>query len=170
MITGTIRFSDQDFALSRVAFSQGQPISLWLGAGIMACLGAVIGFGLAMLASKALPAVSPHAAWGAVCGAILAVSAGAWKLSAKQSPMQSALLQIQQTFVLDDNGVRLGTDTAQTDMSWAHFVAARIAPEWMVLKTREETVVLLRPAFFADPADWREARRIVGANVATASG
>ena len=140
---------------------------------MLACLGAVIGFGFATLLSEvlkpALPVLSQVTAWGAVCGAIASVSAGAWRLSAKRSPMQDAALQIQQAFSLDEDGLRLSTDTAETRMRWAHFLAVRIAPDAMVLRTRDETIVLLRPAFVADPAAWSEAQRIVGAHVTTSS-
>jgi len=173
MVSGTIQYTEQDFALSQSAFSLGQPLPLWKGACVHACLGAVIGFGVATLLSKILesawPAVSQFTPWGAVCGTVLLVSAGAWRLSAKRSPMQEAALRIPQAFVLDDSGLRLSTDTAETRMSWAHFLAARIEPDSMVLRTRDETIVLLRPSFVADQAAWSEARRLVGAHVKSQS-
>lgn len=174
MVSGTIRYTEQDFALSQNALSQVQTISLWQGACAIACLGAIIGYGLATLVfgllEQALPVLSQYTAWGAVCGAILLVSVGAWRLSKKLSPMQQTALKIQQAFVLDESGLRLSTDSAETRMNWAHFLAARVESDLMVLRTRDETVVLLRPAFVADQAAWSEAKRIVNARVSTSSG
>ncbi|MBN9583220.1 MAG: hypothetical protein J0G37_17165 [Afipia sp.] len=174
MVSGTIQYTEGDFALSQGAFSQAQPLALWKGACALACLGAVIGLGVATLLSKVLqpvfPAVSEFTAWGAACGAIVLVSAGAWRLSAKRSPMQEAALSHPQAFVLDESGLRLSTATAETRMDWAHFLAARIDPDAIVLRTRDETIVLLRPTFVADQATWSEAQRIVSAHVATSSG
>lgn len=168
MVSGEIRYTEQDFALSQSAFSSAQPLPLWKGACAMACLGAVIGFGLATLLAKllepVLPAWSDYTAWGAVCGAILLTSAGAWRLSAKLSPAQQAALQISQTFFLDESGLRLGTETAETRMSWAHFLAARIESELIVLRTRDATIVVLRPAFVADRTAWSEVQRLVSAH------
>jgi hypothetical protein len=173
MVTGTIRYSEQDFALSQSALSSARPLPLWQGACAMACLGAVIGFGLATLLARllepALPALSDYTAWGAVCGAILLTSAGAWRLSAKLSPAQQATLQLSQTFILDESGLRLRTETAETYMSWAHFPAARIESDLIVLQTRDATIVVLRPAFVADQATWSDAQRIVSAHTANPS-
>ncbi|CAN5455921.1 hypothetical protein BH10PSE11_BH10PSE11_19970 [soil metagenome] len=173
MVSGTIRYTEQDFALSQAVLSPVRTMPLWQGACAIACLGAMIGYGIATLLSEvlaqALPAVSQYTVWGAVCGAILLVSVGAWRLSTKLSPLQQAALQLQQTFLLDENGLRLSTDTAETCMSWAHFLAACIEPDVMVLKTRDQTVVLLRPAFVADQAVWSEAKRIVSAHVSISS-
>jgi hypothetical protein len=136
----------------------------------MACLGAVIGYGLVTLAAAMLesvmPALSQDKAWGATLGAIVLVSAGAWRMSGKLSPAQAAALQSEQTFLLDDDGFRLASATAETRMDWAHFLAARVEPDLIALKTREQTIVLLRPGFVADQAAWNEARRIVGERIA----
>lgn len=173
MVSGTIRYTEQDFALSQAVLSPVRTIPLWQGTSAIAFLGAVIGYGIATLLSEvlalALPVLSQYTVWGAVCGAILLVSVGAWRLSTKLSPMRQAALQLQQNFLLDENGLRLSTDTAETCMNWAHFLSACIEPDLMVLKTRDETVVLLRPAFVADQAAWSEARRIVGARVSISS-
>lgn len=173
MVSGTIRYTEHDFALSQTTLSPTRTIALWQGACAIACLGAVIGYGsvtlLAEVLAQALPVLSQYTAWGAVCGAILLVSAGAWRLSAKLSPMQQASLQLQQTFHLDENGLRLSTDTAETRMDWAHFLAARIEPDLIVLKTRDETIVLLRPAFVADHAAWNEAKQMVSGRVPASS-
>jgi len=169
MVSGTIHYTEQDFALSHTAFSPAPPLALWKGAFAMACLGAVIGLGAATLLSRlleqVLPVLSEYTAWGAVCGAILLVSAGAWKLSAKLSPAQQAALQTSQTFAIDEGGLQLRTDTAETRMTWAHFVTARIDPDLIVLKTRDATIVVLRPTFFDSQMAWGEARRIVTAHV-----
>ena len=169
MVSGTIRCTEQDFVRYQAVRSPVRTMPLWQGACAIACLGAVIGYGIATLLSvvlaQALPVLSQYTVWGAVCGAILLISVGARQLSTKLSPMQQAALQLQQTFLLDENGLRLSTDTAETCMNWAHFLAACIEPDLMVLRTRDGTIVLLRPAFVADKAAWSEARRIVGARV-----
>lgn len=59
MVSGEIRYTEQDFALSQSAFSSAQPLPLWKGACAMACLGAVTGFGLATLLAKLLEPVLP---------------------------------------------------------------------------------------------------------------
>ena len=141
-----------------------------MGACAAGWLGAAIGFGVATALAEVLPALSQYSAWGGVCGAILLVGLGAWRLSAKLSPVQRATLQLRQAFVLGENGFDLSTDTARTHMDWAHFLAAGIEPHRMVLRTRDETIVLLRPAFFASPADWNEAMRMVGAHIPASSG
>lgn len=174
MVSGTIRYTEQDFALSQTAISPARTIPLWQGTFAIACLGAVIGYGSVTLLSEVLaqafPVLAQYTTWGAVCGAILLVSVGAWRLSTKLSPMQQASLQLQQSFVLDESGLKLSTDTAETRMDWAHFLAAHIEPDFMILKTRDGTVVLLRPAFVADHATWNEARKIVGRCVPVSSG
>jgi hypothetical protein len=174
MVSGTIRYTEEDFTLSQTAFSQGRTLPLWQAACAMACLGAIIGYGLATLLfellKQTLPALSQYKAWASVGGAILFVSAGAWRLSAKLSPMQQAALRLPQNFVVDESGLRLSTESATTCMNWAHFLVARIESDWMVLRTQDETVVLLRPAFVADQAAWNEVQRIVGAHVAISSG
>lgn len=169
MVVGTIRYSEQDFALSQSAFSEARPVPLWQATVAIGCLGAVAGLGIATLLSEAVPMLSQHTAWGAACGAILMVGAGAWRISAKPSPMQTAMLQLQQAFQLDEDGFRLSTETAETHMKWAHFLVARIEPDLMVLRTRDETIVLLRRDFLADQADWNEAERLVGAYVSAPS-
>jgi len=114
MVSGTIRYTEQDFALSQATLSPTRTIALWQGACAIACLGAVIGYGSVTLLSEVLaqafPVLSQYTAWGAVCGAILLVSVGAWRLSTKLSPMQQASLQLQQNFHLDENGLRLSSD------------------------------------------------------------
>lgn len=169
MVLGTIRYTEEDLALSQTAFSPATPLPLWKGACAAACLGAVIGFGIATLLSKmleqVLPVLSQYTAWGAAGGAILLVSAGAWRLSAKASPAQQVALQLSQTFLIDESGLRLSTDTAETRMNWAHFLAAHIKSDLIVLRTRDATIVVLRPAFVANQEAWMEARRIVSARV-----
>lgn len=171
MISGTIQYAEQDFALSHTAFSPAPPLALWKGAFAMACLGAVIGLGAATLLSKmleqVLPTLSEYTAWGAVCGAVVLVSVGAWRLSAKLSPAQQAVLQTSQTFLIDERGLQLSTDTAETRMTWPHFVTARTEPDLIVLKTRDATIVVLRPTFFASQVAWDEARRIVAMHVSS---
>jgi len=54
-------------------------------------------------------------------------------------------------------------------MNWSHFLAAQIEPDLIILRTRDGTIVLLRPAFVADQAAWNETRRIVGAHMAASS-
>ena len=169
MVSGTIRYTEQDFVLSQAAYLPGRMISLWQGACAIACLGAVIGYGIATLLSEmlaqTLPTLSQYTAWGAVCGAILLVGAGAQRLSTKLSPAQQAALQLQQAFLLDENGLRLSTDTAETRMNWSHFLDARIEPDLMILKTMDGTIVLLRSTFVADQSGWSEAKRIVSSRV-----
>src|SRR5262249_46405341 len=133
-----------------------------------------IGYGLTTLLfellGQAFPVLSQYTAWGAVFGTILLVSIGAWRLSTKSSPMQQAALKIQQAFVLDENGLRLSTDSAETSMTWTHFLGARIESDVLVLRTRDETVVLIRSGFVADQAAWSEAKRLVGARVSNTIG
>lgn len=173
MVSGMIRYTEQDFALSQARLSQGRTIPLWQGACVIACLGATIGYGTATLLSElsaqTLPVLSQREAWGALCGAILLVTVGASRISTKLSPMQQAALRIQQAFLLDEKGLRLSTDTAETRMNWSHFLAAQIEPDLIVLRTRDGTIVLLRPTFVADQTAWSETKRIVGAHMAASS-
>ena len=169
MVSGTIQYTEQDFALSQSAFSPAPPLPLWKGAFAMAFIGAVIGLGattlLSRLLEQVLPALSEYTAWGAVCGAIIFVSAGAWRLSAKLSPAQQAALQTPQAFLIDESGLQLSSDTAETRMTWAHFMTACITSDLIVLRTRDATIVVLRPRFVIDQAAWSEAQRLVAAHV-----
>ncbi|ODT22542.1 MAG: hypothetical protein ABS35_14565 [Kaistia sp. SCN 65-12] len=173
MVSGTIRYTEHDYALSQAKLSHGRTIPLWQGACLTACLGAAIGYGVATLLSgllaQALPMLPQREAWGALGGAVLLVTAGAWRISTKLSPMQQAALRTQQAFLLDENGLQLSTDTAETCMKWGHFLVAQIEPDLIVLRTREETIVLLRPTFVTDRAAWDETKRIVGVYVAASS-
>ena len=110
MVSGTVRYTEQDFVRYQAVLSPVRTMPLWQGACAIACLGVVIGYGIATLLSvvlaQALPVLSQYTVWGAVCGAILLISVGARQLSTKLSPMQQAALQLQQTFLLDENGLR----------------------------------------------------------------
>lgn len=69
MVSGTIRYTEQDFALSQTVISPARTIPLWQGTCAIACLGAIIGYGSVTLLSEALaqalPVLAQYTAWGA---------------------------------------------------------------------------------------------------------
>jgi hypothetical protein len=173
LISGTIKYQQRDLIESRAMFATGEHHALWKATLAIALLGAVIGFGIMTLVSSLLSSeqsiLSQMETWGAIVGSIALVTTGAWHISHKAESGQSTALERQQSFCIDDEGLRLTSETAESRMSWPHFVEARIEPEMIGLKTQEQTIVLLRPSFVADRKAWDDLRRIVTEHIDAAA-
>jgi hypothetical protein len=165
MVSGTIQYveGDMDLALSQLSSSRQLP--LWKSALVISVLGAIIGDGVFTLLNSALRSfqmdLSVSEAYGALGGAVLIVTFGAWHLSKKAS---SGIAHLRpQTFFVDEAGVSLSTSYAESRMLWPHFAEVRNNDEQIAMKTLDGTIVLLRPEFVANLEEWAEIRRLVAA-------
>ena len=153
MIQGTQTLDPASLALAHKALGRPRTLSLWQGALAMLVLGAVIGIGAASLFGPAfdLPFSlwSAHVGWAAGLGAALMVIVGAVRLS-MAGP--SSFAPRTQRITLDDDGIRLITDRAESLMRWAHFTRRIDTAEALILETEDHTLVLLRPADFPETA------------------
>ena len=71
-----------------------------------------------------------------------------------------------QTVTLTTEGLRLTTPKADTLMRWPLFTQRFAAADHIALKTEDNTWVLLRPSYFATPADYAAAVALIETNIA----
>lgn len=149
MIEGTQTLDAQSLTLAQKALGRSQTLGLWQGTLALLVLGAIIGIGAASLLGSLfeLPFTlwSAHVGWAAGLGAALLVLAGAVRLSMAGPP---AFAPRTQRISLDEDGIRLMTDEAESLMRWPHFTRRTSTAEALILETRDQTLVLLRPADF----------------------
>ncbi|HEV2514403.1 MAG TPA: hypothetical protein VGV07_04080 [Devosia sp.] len=165
MITGIIVYDASDLKRLQMAFGQATALPLWGAALVMCVVGAVLGLGVASLVQRLLdgPAtllgdVTP---WGALLGAVLAVTAGAWRIGKATA---GPIVAKPQTVEIGDTGIRLATPKGESLMRWPIFVKKVVQPGYVALRTEDNSWVLLRPEFFASADDYAAALRLVDAN------
>ena len=166
MVTGTIVYDDSDLKRLQTAFGQATALPLWGAALVMCVAGAVLGLGVATLVQRLLGSPAAHlgdaAPWGALVGAVLAVTAGAWRIGKSTAGPIAAK---PQTVEIGDTGIRLVTHKGESLMRWPIFVNKVVQPGYVALRTEDNSWVLLRPEFFPSADDYAAARRIVDANL-----
>jgi hypothetical protein len=165
MITGTIVYDASDLKRLRTAFGQSTALPLWAAALVMCVVGAVLGLGVTTLVQRLVGGPAVHlgdaAPWGALLGAVLAVTAGAWRVGkATAGPIAAK----PQTVEIGDTGIRLVTPKGESLMRWPLFVNKVVQPGYVALRTEDNSWVLLRPEFFRSADDYAAALRIVDAN------
>ena len=155
MVSGTLRYQVADIAIAQEKMmGRRRMLSLWHGSLFLLVIGGVIGLGVGTLVRSAAPGLSPDPAFGALAGAGLAIVIGAWRFEQPQRAAKAAALMMEQSFRFDENGLTLAVSTAETRMNWSHFTATHTSPALIVLQTRDQTLVLLRPDFLDRPDEW----------------
>ena len=149
MIEGTQTLDAASLAQAEAALGRTRVVSLWQGTLVMLALGAVIGIGASALVGKLLGTDfglwTAETGWCAAIGAALLVLAGALRLSRLATqPIASRTQRIG----IDDEGIRLSTDTAESLLRWRHFTRRISAGGIIILETEDRTLVLLRPSDF----------------------
>jgi hypothetical protein len=156
-VTGTIVYTAADLKLLRSQFGQTTPIELWQSTLAAGALGAIIGYGLSALT----PWFHQAGPWLALLFAIAATTGWSWRLTKAVAPAKPR----PQSVTLSAAGLRLTTDKADTLMRWPHFTQRFAFPDHIALRTEDNTWVLLRPGYFASPADYAAAVALIEANI-----
>ena len=167
MISGTIRYRRDDATLAQVALDAAQPMPLWKATLVTVGFGAAMGAALTEIAKPLLaPLIDASAAmpWVALFGAIVAVTGGAWRLSTKATAEPRP-----QDFRIDEDGLHLITDSAESLMRWNHFTRMSVTGDFVALRTQENTLVVFRPDFVAGPAEWQALLAMLKGHVAAAA-
>jgi hypothetical protein len=149
MIDGIQTLDARSLAEAEAALGRPRVVSLWQGTLVMLALGVIIGVGASALIGKLLGTEfglwTPETGWAAALGAALLVVAGALRLSrAATQPMAARTQRIS----VDEDGIRLATDKAESLLRWRHFTRRIEAGGIIILETEDRTLVLLRPADF----------------------
>jgi hypothetical protein len=157
-LTGTILDTADDLKLLGSQFGPSTSLTLWQSTLAAGCLGALIGYG----ASALTPWFSTGGAWFALVGAIALSTAWSWRVmgAVKPPPVRP------QTVTLTTEGLRLTTPKADTLMRWPLFTQRLAFADHIALKTEDNTWVLLRPNYFATPADYAAAVALIESNIA----
>lgn len=169
MIRGTLVYGAADAERLARAFGRKRALAFWQAGAIAVLLGAAIGLGGSILLGRILgldlKVGSAESAWGTAIGiAVFVVAAARW-IETKRPTAPS----MPQALALDTDGLALQTETARTTLGWRHFVRHEIAEDAIVLEGRDGLFVLLRPAHFANTADWQAARALVAAQISAVS-
>ncbi len=166
-IAGTMRYDAADLRLLESQLGQSTSMPLWKAALASSGLGAVMGFGVVSLAQRVVePKIeffSGLGPWGALAGAIIAVSAGAAYLTRKATAPLPEKTQAVSVFA---DGITLTTDKAHSLMRWPLFTRRVAGDDFVALLTEDNTWVLLRPRYFSSPGDYAAAVALIEANIA----
>jgi len=157
-ITGTILYTADDLKLLGSQFGPSTPLALWQSTLAAGGLGAIIGYGISALT----PWFSTGGAWLALVGAIALSTAWSWRVMGAVTPPPVR----PQTVTIDTTGLRLTTPKADTLMRWPLFTQRLATADYIALRTEDNTWVLLRPDFFARPADYTAAVTLIESNIA----
>jgi hypothetical protein len=166
VISGRMRYREGDLGRVHILLGDAKPLPLWKGAALASICGAIIFNGIAtLMESMPLPAIHLLAPWLTTIGAILGSVGGAWRLTANATAQQRALVRDPQKIEIDPTGIQLLSDDADSILRWAHFAKTYVSDDLIVLRTKLNTILILRPDTFDSTNDFQRVRDIIRASV-----
>lgn len=167
VITGTIKYTASDLIEADRVFQADHAMPLWRACFAVSVMGAIIGYGFTVIAQSTFSdsAQNIWAAWGALSGSIALVTIGAWRSSKRQSPQFEAAVNQVQRFAVSDAGVVLETEDVTTSMKWTYFTDCRQTQGRIILRTKDQTVVVFSRELFQIAGEWERLEAFVKAEL-----
>jgi hypothetical protein len=166
VISGKTRFQDDDLDKVHILLGEAKPLPLWQAAAFASICGAIIFNGIASLLEMIpQPAIHLLTPWLTTIGAILGSVAGAWHLTRNANAQQRAMLRDPQQIAIDLTGIKLSSDDADSLLRWPHFTKKYVSADLIVLRTKLNTILIVRPDTFGRAADFQQACDIIDGSV-----